>query len=280
MVSVVFGARGNVGRHVVAGLLAAGEQVRAVSRNPEGLPAGLDVVAADLERPETLPAAFAGADSVFLYGLLNAKAYDIAPVVAAAEAAGITKVALLSSVSVVNRVTEHQIPQGNIVLEQGIQRSALDWTFLRPGTFATNTRMWWAEPIRTDGVVRLAYPDAYSAPVPEKDIAAIAVAALSEDGHSRQCYTIYGSQSLTLRRQIDLIGEAIGKPIRIEQISDRETREEVGRRMPPFVANAIVQQWADADGIPAKTSVIVERITGKPAQTFAEWAVDHAEDFR
>jgi len=68
MVTVVFGARGNVGRHVVAGLLASGERVRAVSRNPAAdFGPGPEVAAADLERPETLPAALAGAGQVFLY---------------------------------------------------------------------------------------------------------------------------------------------------------------------------------------------------------------------
>ncbi|MER5918007.1 NAD(P)H-binding protein [Streptomyces sp. NPDC001982] len=72
MVVVVFGARGNVGRHVADGLLAVGEQARAVSRTPAaGLTPGLEAVAADLERPETLPAALDGADKVFLYGMLN-----------------------------------------------------------------------------------------------------------------------------------------------------------------------------------------------------------------
>ncbi|MET8543533.1 hypothetical protein ABZW03_23215 [Kitasatospora sp. NPDC004799] len=46
------------------------------------------------------------------------------------------------------------------------------------------------------------------------------------------------------------------------------------------MAEAIVGQWAAADGVVAVTSVIAERITGAPAHTFAQWAVDHADDFR
>jgi uncharacterized protein YbjT (DUF2867 family) len=69
MATVVFGARGNVGRHVAAGLLAAGEQVRVTSRNPSTarFPSQLQVAEADLEEPGPLPAALAGAGSVFLY---------------------------------------------------------------------------------------------------------------------------------------------------------------------------------------------------------------------
>ncbi|MGW7447294.1 SDR family oxidoreductase [Kitasatospora sp. NPDC054795] len=283
MVAVVFGARGNVGRHVAGGLLAAGEQVRAVNRTPaaDSTP-GCEAVVADLERPETLPAALDGADKVFLYGMLDPrKPYDIEKVAAAAAAAGIRQVVLLSSVSVVlDPDADHPVTRRNRTIEQAVQRSGMDWTFLRPGTFATNTRTWWAESIRTDNVVRLPRPFAQSAPVHEKDIAALAVTALTEPGHSHQAYTIYGAESLTLQRQVEHIGEAIGRHIRIEHISDEQARTEVARTMHPVVAEAIVSQWAAADGVAAATSAIAEKITGAPAHTYAQWAVDHADDFR
>ncbi|WP_046505818.1 NAD(P)H-binding protein [Streptomyces odonnellii] len=282
MVTVVFGARGNVGRHVAAGLLAAGEQVRAISRTPAaGLPPGLETATADLARPETLPAALDGADKAFLYGMLDPeKPYDIEKVTAAATAAGIRQVVLLSSVSVLDPDADHLVPRLNRTIERAVQRSGMDWTFLRPGTFAANTRTWWAESIRTDNVVRLPYPLAQSAPVPEKDIAALAVTALTEPGHSHQAYTVYGAGSLTLRRQVEHIGEAIGRRIRIEHISDKQARAEISRTWPPVIAEAIVNQWAAADGVPATTSAIVGKITGAPGQTYAQWAADHADDFR
>ncbi len=160
MVVVVFGARGNVGRHVADGLLAAGEKVRAISRTPAaGLTAGLDAVGADLDRPETLPAVLDGADKMFLYGMLDPqRPYDIEKVVAAAAAAGIRQVVLLSSVSVLDTDADHPVPRLNRAIEQAVQRSGLDWTFLRPGTFATNTRTWWAGSNRPDRTGPLA-PD-------------------------------------------------------------------------------------------------------------------------
>ncbi|WP_033347515.1 NAD(P)H-binding protein [Kitasatospora aureofaciens] len=282
MVTVVFGARGNVARHVADGLLAAGEQVRAVSRTPvPGSTPGRQAVVADLDRPETLPAALDGADKMFLYGMLDPqRPHHIEKVAAAATAAGIRRVVLLSSVSVVNHDAGHPVPRLNRTIEQAVQRSGMDWTFVRPGTFAINTRTWWAESVRTDNVVRLPYPLAQSAPVHEKDIAALAVTALTEPGHSHQAYTVYGAESLTLQQQVEHIGEALGRRIRIEHVSDEQARADVGRTMHPVVAEAIVSQWAAADGVPAPTSVIAEKITGTPAHTYAQWAVDHADDFR
>ncbi|MGF6887988.1 uncharacterized protein YbjT (DUF2867 family) [Nocardia sp. GAS34] len=278
MVAVVFGARGNVGRHVVTGLLAAGEQVRAVSRDPKAdFGSGVQVAVADLERPETLPEALAGADTVFLYATLDGGA----DFVKAAESAGVRHVALLSSVSVVGPDAEHN-PIGRLhrTVELALERSSLDWTFVRPGIFATNIPWWWGAQIRTEGVVRLPYPNAHTAPVPERDIAALAVTALTEPGISHQAFTLYGSESLPLQRQFELIGEATGRPIRIETVTPEQARADLAARLPEFLADNLIRMWAANDGVPAPISTIVAKVTGHPAQSFAEWAVDHADDFR
>ncbi|MEV4113230.1 NAD(P)H-binding protein [Nonomuraea sp. NPDC049695] len=278
MVMVVFGARGNVGRHVAAGLLAAGERVRVTSRDPEkgGLPAGAEVVAADLERPETLPAALEGAAKVFVY----AKPDGVAGFAEAARSAGVRQVVLLSSAAVVIKGADRNpIALQHRAVETALEESGLDWTFIRPGMFATNTLWWWREPIRGKGAVRLPYPESQTAPVHEKDLAALAVTALREPGHERQAYTVYGPESLTLRRQVELIGEAIGRTIAIEVISAEEAREELGRTMPPIGVEVTMRQWAARDGVPAQTSAVVEKVTGRAAHTFAEWAADHAADF-
>ncbi|MEV6032256.1 NAD(P)H-binding protein [Nonomuraea sp. NPDC052116] len=279
MVMVVFGARGSVGRHVAAGLLAAGEQVRVTSRDPEkgGLPASAEVVAADLDLPETLPAALEGATKVFVY----AKPDGVAGFVEAARSAGVRQVVLLSSAAVVIEGSEHNpIAVHHQVVETAVEGSGLDWTFIRPGMFATNTLWWWQAAIRGGGGVRLPYPEAETAPIHEKDLAALAVTALTESGHERLAYTVYGVESLTLRRQVEHIGEAIGRAIAVEVVSEAQAREEMGRTTPAVGVEVIMKQWAARDGIPAQTSTAVEKVTGRPARTFAEWAVDHADDFR
>jgi hypothetical protein len=104
-----------------------------------------------------------------------------------------------------------------------------------------------------------------------------------ERGQSRRCwpaYTVYGPESLTLRRQAEHIGDAIGREIRLEVISAEQARAELGKTMPPIGVETILRAWAAGDRIPAWTSVIIEKITGQPAHTFAQWAADHADDFR
>ncbi|GAA4632986.1 NAD(P)H-binding protein [Actinoallomurus vinaceus] len=279
MVTVVFGARGNVGRYVADGLLAAGEQVRGTSRTPDvaGLPPRMKVVAADLERPETLPAALEGVDKVFLY----TKPDGIEGFVEAAQAAGVRHVVLLSSGSVVAPGAEQNpIARQHRTVEEALERSGIAWTFIRPGMFATNTLWWWQRSIREQAVVRTPYPDAQTAPIHEKDMAALAVTALTEPGHRQRAYTMHGVESLTLRRQVEQIGDAIGRSVRFEVISVEEARAEMGKTMPAIGVETFLRLWAACNGTPAQTSTIVEEITGRPARTFAQWARDHADDFR
>ncbi|MFC5829243.1 NAD(P)H-binding protein [Nonomuraea insulae] len=272
MVTVVFGARGNVGRHVAAGLTAAGTPVRLTSRTPDA-----SHVAADLDVPETLPAALEGASQVFLY----AKSAGIDAFVAAARTAGVRHVVLLSSAAVVMPGADRNpIAREHRAVESALEESGLSWTFIRPGMFATNTRWWWTRAIKDGEAVRLPYPEALSAPVSERDMAALAVTALTERGHGRQAYTVYGPQALTLREQVGHIGTAVGRQIPIEVVTPEQARADLGRTMPAMGVEAIMHAWsAGAEAVP-ETSVIVEELTGRPAQTFAEWARDHAGDFR
>ncbi len=274
MVAVVFGARGNVGRHVAAGLRDAGLRVRATSRNPSP---GTGLVAADLDRPETLPAVLDGARQVFLY----ARPLGVPGFVTAARSAGVRHVVLLSSAAVIHADIEcNPIARDHHTVELALEQSGIDWTFIRPGMFATNALWWWARSIRTGSVVRVPYPQAQTAPIHEKDMAALAVTALTRPGHAGRAYTAYGPQSLTVRQQVEHIAQAIGREVRFAVVPVDEARVDLGRTMPPAAVEAVLGLWAAGNGKPAQVSTIVEEVTGHPAHTFAQWAHDHADDFR
>jgi uncharacterized protein YbjT (DUF2867 family) len=214
---------------------------------------------------------------VFLY----AKPEGVQGFVAAAASAGVRHVVLLSSGAVVSSGAEHSpIAQHHRAVELAIEQSGLDWTFIRPGMFATNTLWWWANSIRTEGVVRAPYPDAQTAPLHEKDMAALAVAALTEPGHEQRAHTVYGPESLTLQQQVEHIGNAIDRNITFEVISVEQARVELGKTMPPVGVAAILRLWTAGNGTPAPVSTIVKEITGHPGLSFARWAEDHADQFR
>ncbi|WP_370417672.1 NAD(P)H-binding protein [Streptomyces sp. QH1-20] len=277
---LVTGATGNVGRQVVVQLLARGTAVRALVREPEsaGLPEGVKVVGGDLSESDTLEGALTGTGTVFLiWPFLTAEG---APAVLEAIARHARRIVYLSS-SGVNEDAERQtdpINQLHADMERLIEKSGLEWTVLRSNTIASNARGW-AEQIRTTHVVR--GPDiAATAVIHERDIAAVAVHALTDDGHAGAIHVLTGPQVLSRAEQVHTIGEAIGRPTRFEKVPVQVARQQMladGR--PPALVEALLASAETRSESNLITST-VEEITGAPARMFRSWAEDHADDFR
>jgi uncharacterized protein YbjT (DUF2867 family) len=165
-------------------------------------------------------------------------------------------------------------------IEQLIETSGLQWTFLRPGMFAANALSWWAPQIRAGDVVRWPHLAAPTAPIDERDIAAVAVRTLCEDGHAGAEYVLTGPQSLSQFEQVSAIGSVISRSLRIEEISPDEARRELLTVAPAVAVNMLLQAWAAAIGQPAHITSTVAEITGAPPHTFLDWATDNAAEFR
>jgi len=278
---LVTGATGNVGRELVHHLRAGGRAVRALTRNPQSahLPDDVEVVAGDLSAPDTLDACLEGIDDVFLVW--------VAPFAAAGAAidriaSRAKRVVLLSSP---HRTDHPFFQQPNALrgvhagLEQLIEASGLRSTVLRPGVFALNCINWWGPQIATGDVVRWAHGDAETAPIHERDIARSAARVLCEEGHDGRDYVLTGPEPVTQRQQVEIIGAAIGRPLRFEEISEEAGRNTMLAMMPPSIADMLLRAYAAAVGRPAHVTSTVAELTGTPAATFRQWADEHAEDF-
>lgn len=269
---LVTGATGHVGHHVVAGLLDAGVTVKALARDPEraGLPTGVTAIKGDLTDPGSLRAATAGADAVFLlWPFLSADGADAAVEALAGHAVHIVYLSAIAAEDGVWGRVEH-----------AVQRHAARWTFLRAGGFATNTLGWAAE-IRERGAVRWAYGAAARSLIHERDIADVAVAALTDAKHTGATYVLTGPETITQADQVRIIGEVVGQPVRW----DEAPAEETAGLMAAFIsdrafADHAVEYWASLVARPELVTGEVERVTGNPARPFREWAVEHAAEFR
>jgi uncharacterized protein YbjT (DUF2867 family) len=279
---LVTGATGRVGRAVVAELLDAGVPVRALPRRPAaaGLPATVEVVGGDLTVPGSLDAALQGVRAVFL---LWTAPPDTAPAVVERVASHTKRVVFLSS----PHRTPHpffQQPNGmarfHAEVERLIAAAGLESTMIRPGMFASNARFWWAPAIRDGDVVRWPYGAAETAPVDERDVAAVASRALYEDGHAGGDYVITGPESLSQAEQVSVIGAALGRRIRFEELTPDEFRRDTAGRWPAPVVEMLLAAWSATMGRPAFVTSTVADVTGSPARTFRQWAADHADAFR
>ncbi|RCV47762.1 SDR family oxidoreductase [Marinitenerispora sediminis] len=278
MAVLVTGATGQVGRHVVARLLDAGRRVRALTRNPgrARLPARVDVVPGDLARPDTLAAALEGVDSLYLFPEPAAAG----AVARMARAAGVRRTVVLSSSSVHEAGGGNPSARRHLAVERAVQDAGLDWTLVRPDEFAANALWKWGQAIRAGGVVPLPYPHAARPLIHEADVAAVAVAALLQDGHGGQTYQLTGPEPVSQVEQVRLIGAALGRRIPVEEVTPERGRAELVRFMPEAVVDMVLAYLADAVEAPPAVLATVEKITGRPPYDFARWAADHVRDFR
>ncbi len=272
MTILVTGATGNVGRHLVEQLLAAGYPVRALTRNAAKaqLPSGAEIIEGDLTQPETLAAALEGVTGLHL---INFGGDGYAPLqtgqtlVAMAEQAGVQRVTVLMGGE-----------KGAV--EAAVEASSLAWTLLQPVEFMSGG-LGFAEAIRTGGAVRLPFADRRSAIVHDADIAAVAAVALTQDGHGGQTYPITGSEVLTPRDMIRLIGEALGRQIDIQALNETEA-------VAQWRADGMDQEtiefllWVYGNTPPIGYTVVptVQEVTGSPPRTFRQWAEENVERFR
>ena len=276
MTIVVTGATGNVGRPLVTQLVDAGAKVRAVSRRPEsaGLPADVEVV-------ESAGEAVAGASAVFLNS--RALGAELAAVVEQACREGVTRLVALSAINAdddFSRQPSRLRGDRNKEVEQLAVDSGLQWVSLRPSVFATNFVGMWSAQIRAGDIVRGAYAAASSAPIVESDIAEVAARALLTDDLVGQKIPLTGPQSLTNVELVDVIGAVLGRPLQYQEVPDELVRQRfVGLGFPPEFGDAYIAMLATTVDEPAVVADGVQRILGRPAQSFEQWVVEHKSIF-
>ncbi len=275
---VVVGGTGRVGRQVVSQLAERGLPVRAVSRglNRGSLPAAVEAAHADLADPASLEPHLNGAQSIFmLWPFTSAEVTaGLAPHVAEIAARHVTRVVYLSA-----QPAAEQPDSFWALVERAIEESGVDWTFLRPAGFAANTLMW-ADQIRAGDVVRWPFGAARRALIDEGDIAAVAVHALTEDGHAGAKYVLSGPEVLTQAEQLAAIGDAIGRELTWEeQPKDAAVEALAAAWGDRSFAETAVQVWEWFIDHPEAASPTVRTITGAPARRFADWAAANAAAF-
>ncbi|NJP46077.1 SDR family oxidoreductase [Actinacidiphila epipremni] len=283
---LVTGATGNIGGKVLDRLHAAGHKVRALTRDPgrARLPAGVDVVAADLGDPATLPAALDGVRKVFLMSLGHNKATHDGNLVAAAEQAGVTQVVQLSTLGVEEVDEEHDTPLGrwHRQAEQALTGSSLGWTILRPNGFMTHA-LGWAPGIRDASVVRSPIADLPEALVAPEDIADVAVRALTSDGHEGAVYSLTGPEALTTREQVAVLGEVLGRELRFEQMTLEEHHAVLAARYSAQTADGVVKALRtvleSGDDFRGRVFPGIPQALGRPGRTFRQWATENAAAF-
>jgi len=264
---LVTGATGRVGGQVAARLARfPAVRVKALTRQRAVTIPGADMVAGDLTDPASLD--LTGVDAVFL----------VFPSVVADHAAR-DLIAALAPRPIVY-LSAHGAAPGNSIMGshaylEDLIASAGPYTFLRSSGFAANT-LAWAPQLRQSDTLRWIFPAARRALIHEADLAAVAVRALTSDGHEGKAYHLTGPEQLTQAAQLETLGSVLGRPLRFEEVPPARAAS----LFPASLADAIVAGQSAFVDHPEPVTDEVARLTGRPARSYESWARDHASEFR
>jgi uncharacterized protein YbjT (DUF2867 family) len=136
-----------------------------------------------------------------------------------------------------------------------------------------------AAAIRAGRVVRWPYGAAQTAPVDERDVAAVAARALYQDGHAGGDYVLTGPESLSQAEQVGIIGDVLGRRITFEELSPEEFRSETEGSWPRPAVDMLLAAWGATIGRPAFITAAVSDILGSAPRSFRQWVADHATAF-
>ena len=256
---LIIGGAGKTGARVNALLQARGIATRPASRST--------LLPFDWTRPDTWPAAFAGASMAYVAFqpdlAVKGSTEAIAEVSRLARENGLERIVLLSG----------RGEPGAQRAEAALQQSGVPWTIVRASWFDQN----FSEGYLLDGVLagELALPaGAVQEPfIDVDDIADVVVAALTDRRHAGKLYEVTGPRALTFAQAVAEIASAAGRPVRYRQIAS----EDFAAGMRPYVPEEVIELMLELftvvlDGRNSGVMHGVEEALGRPARDFSEYA--------
>jgi uncharacterized protein YbjT (DUF2867 family) len=284
---LVTGATGTVGSEVVKQLSAKGADVRAcchtLSKADKIKGPGVEIVEFDYTKPETVGAAFKGVEKLFLLTtpLVGNMVETTALLVEEAKKAGVKHIVELS---VLGADTESKVlpMKWHRQAEMTVEESGIPYTFVRPSGFMQNFSNFNAQTIKAQNAIYTATGEGKIGFVDARDIAAVAVEALTVDGHEGKTYTVTGPEAISYNQAAETLSEVLGREISHVDISEEDARKGfVEAGYPDWVGDAVIEDARiTREGRLSTVEPTVEDVTGKKPRSFEQFATDYAEAFR
>ncbi len=282
---LVIGGRSKIGSSLLELLVARGQRVRALVRDAERgvLPvAGVESIAGDLAAPDSLRAAMAGVDKLFLLSSPHRDAVQWhTNAIDAARTAGVTLL-VRSSILGAGGESPAQFVQAHTACDRHLEASGLPYVILRPNLFQQNIPESTIPSIGADGRFYLDAGAARISMVDTRDVAAVASVVLTEEGHAGASYDITGPEALSYHDVAKLLSTTLGREITYVDVPDDAIREALhGFGMDAWLVDALVGLFQDyrRSGIDGYASVVtdtVERVTGRKPRSLDQLLRDQA----
>ena len=280
---LVTGATGTNGREILKALAAERVPAKAMVRSAgdaSDLPPGIVPIEGDFDDEASLARALAGIKRAFLLTPSTEHAEEQQKrFVAAAVGAGVRHIVKLSQFAAAPD-SPVRFLRYHAAVEATIQASGLDWTFLRPNLFMQGL-LQFASMIRDKQMFAAPIGDARVSVVDVRDNAAVAVAALTQEGHAARTYTLTGPEALSHAEMAERLSVAAGRAIRFVDASDDDLRRAMaGVGMPEWQIEGLIEDYAHYARDEA--SVIeqgVREATGRTPRDFGEFVRDYVGAF-
>jgi uncharacterized protein YbjT (DUF2867 family) len=279
---LITGASGNVGKEVLKQIVPTGANVRAAFQTvtkAAAAPSGVEIVTMDYNQPQTLQAALKGVEKVFLVGpptanlpVLERKAID------EIKRSGVRHVVKLSAMGGRDAIFLRQHADS----EDYIKSSGVAYTFLRPNGFMQNFVTYNGATINSQNAFYGSQGEGKVSHIDLRDIAAVAVKTLTEDGHQGKTYTLTGPEALSNPRVAEILSEDTGREIKYVDLTAEQFKQALlGAGLPEWSANALVdlQQFYRRGSASAVTRD-VEQLLGRKPISFEQFSRDYAQAFQ
>jgi uncharacterized protein YbjT (DUF2867 family) len=278
---LITGATGTIGSEVVKALAAKPGvsirvAVRSAAKAEKLLAPNVTPVDFDYEKPDTIAAAVKGVDRVFLLTPFSQDQVALAQqLIDAAKAAGVKHIVKLSATGA-DIEPGIQLGRWHRAVEKAVEASGISYTFLRPSNFMDNFIHYY--PPAGDGNIYLPLGTGACAYIDARDIAAVAAAVLTEEGHYGKAYELSGPEALTTAEAAAAIGAASKRDVHYVDVPEAAaSKAMLDMHMPGWMVDGMMELHGIVKaGYASTVSPLVEKLTGKAPRTFAEFARDHA----
>jgi uncharacterized protein YbjT (DUF2867 family) len=267
---------GKVGSEVAKQLLEQGHPVRLGAHTVEKAQAAFpqaEVAPFDFADEDKARAALVGIEALYLASPGDSQAEPVKRVVDLAKEAGVERVVRLSAMGV--EASDNPLRE----VEQHLEVSGLQYTLLRPSWFMQNYSTTNAQSIRAQGAFYEPSGDAKTGFIDARDIAAVAVKALTEDGHHAQAYVLTGGRAYDRYEVAAAISQATGKAVTYQEVSEAQFQEGMTSAGMPehYVALLTGLYQIVRAGHTAAVTDTVEKVTGRAPTTLEQFARDHKD---
>ena len=281
---LISGATGGIGGEICRLLGQAGTSFRAMGRQQAQVDAfrakGSDAVLGDFDRPETLPAAMQGIDTMFLITPPTQRQFaQETAAIDAARHAGVRRIVKLSASDANIRST---VPwaQTHARIDHHLRASGIEWTILKPTAFMQNF-LWFKDAIARGFLPQVAGNGSVSW-VDTRDVARVAATVLRQEDHARATYFLTGPETLDMKAAAERLGAVTGRKVRYLDLPNplfAALLRATGNSR--WMTKGLVVQFADvvAGHHDIDPTFEIERLTGTPPHDFTAFVRDHRDRF-